>query len=132
MKKIVFTPELTRQPIGELLPLALEDLANSFDLREEIAEEGMKLLRRYNLINLTDIDEFERSFFRTIYANLLGINFHNMEEEIQGIVCYTFDLSLNKDPILREALEKANKEEKCDVPCLLFFYTCQQFYQRMK
>lgn len=128
--KVIKTPA-----IRDLVPLMLEDLANSLSLKEEIPEKGMEILRKYNLISLTNIDEFERSFFRSMYAGVVWIDPENVVEGMKEVVYYTFDLSFRKYPELAEALERANREEKeleCGIQGLLLFYTCQQFYRSMK
>ena len=95
----------------------------------------METLRKYNLISLTSVEEFERSFFCSMYAGTVWIDPENVVEGMKEVVYYTFELSFRKYPELAEALERANKEEhelECGIQGLLVYYTCQQFYQRMK
>ena len=84
----------------------LEDLVNSFGLEEEIPEKGIEILRKYNLISLTDMEEFRRSFFRAVNLSHSCFTEENIHEEIKSTAYNTFTRSLLKYPDLREALKK--------------------------
>ncbi|MBI2107081.1 hypothetical protein HYT57_03785 [Candidatus Woesearchaeota archaeon] len=128
------TTVIRRPPIEAVLSIALKVFAKEYDLESNLDEEDMKLLEKYDLTTLTDIDEFKKSFFRSLYSRLQSLNPRKINGGIEAIICYTLVLSLDKDPDLRSTLETAESLEgpKSKIRDALMFYTCQQFYQRMK